>query len=279
MTPAFETYLADRGRFAVERALVQRVLADVQPLALEALGLHAGRQVLWDGWLPVNPVMTTPETNGGWGELMPAWFKPYERPVPLYCLDNWALFAGLYREAFGPAAGGEHFDVENLVRSIVSGDLLLPFLPTTQGMGRFLRHGVLPTLLGICWLPGPAREAWLSFHAAGARALAADMPVLSTEPELEAWLIRVETDGLLVPERAAVAGEAAVAAFLADGDRYPAYLRLLQALCLSVTALAEHYGPDWRSWCFQAVNAHYRLPGFGLPEIQAWLQRRRAAPR
>jgi len=24
---------------------------------------------------------------------MPLWFKPYDRPVPLYCLDNWALFA------------------------------------------------------------------------------------------------------------------------------------------------------------------------------------------
>jgi hypothetical protein len=118
-------------------------------LAREALAIHAQRQTLVDGELPAHLVMTTPATNGSWGELMPVWFKPYERPVPLYCLDNRALFALLYRRAFGPEAEASAFTIDNLRRVVVGADLLIPFLPGTDGAGRFLRYGVLPMLLAM----------------------------------------------------------------------------------------------------------------------------------
>jgi hypothetical protein len=122
MTVTLDVYLNDRERYAVDRMQVQQVLNSVQQSAIDALGMHATRHALWDGWLPVNPVMTTPETNGGWGELMPVWFKPYERPMPLYCLDNWALFAGLYREAFGLTGPAEHFPhTRRMLRSLLRG--------------------------------------------------------------------------------------------------------------------------------------------------------------
>src|SRR3972149_4202610 len=150
--PTFTKYLESRPRFAVTRERAQAALAWAQPLAMEALGIHTQRQTLVEGELPAYIVMTTPETNGGWGELMPVWFKPYERPVPIYCLDNWTLFALLYRSSFGEEAGASAFTVENLVRVVIGADLLIPFLPGTDGAGRFLRHGTLPVLLAVLWL-------------------------------------------------------------------------------------------------------------------------------
>src|SRR5574341_2097698 len=272
MVLSFEAYEADHARYTVSRAMVQRVLAGVQPLAIEALGLQAARHVLWDGWLPVNPVMTTPDTNGGWGELMPVWFKPYERPVPLYCLGNWALFADLYRDALGLVGSQDAFNVETLLRVILAADILIPFLPSTQGMGRFLRHGALAVFMGICWLDAPARDAWLTWHAAGARALAHTLPRFADEAGLDVWLVEIEASAFLVPERARVTDESRVRAFLADEDSYQTYVRLLQCLCLSVTTLADHYGVDWRDWMFQAINLHYQLAAFGLREVHQWLQ-------
>src|SRR3990172_463142 len=116
--PTFTNYLASKSRFAVTRAMAQAALAWAQPLAMETLGIHTQRQTLVEGELPAYIVMTTPETNGGWGELMPVWFKPYERPVPIYCLDNWTLFALLYRSALGLDADLSAFTIENLVRVI-----------------------------------------------------------------------------------------------------------------------------------------------------------------
>ena len=270
--PTVDEYLKYRPRFAVTRDLAPRALAWAQPPAMEALGIHTKRQTLVGDELPAYVVMTTPETNGGWGELMPVWFKPYERPVPLYCLDNWTLFALLYRSALGPEADGTAFTIENLVRVVVGADLLIPFLPGTDGTGRFLRHGVLSILLAILWLEPETRDAWLAMHDCGARHFVTEND-LGHVANLNEYLERVEHDAWLVPERAVVAGEAAVGAFLTDTIRARPYAALFGGLCLGVSALAAGYGLDWRQWIFQAVNVAYRLPGFGLNEVAIWLSR------
>ncbi len=265
-------YLNLRPRFAVTRDLAQRALGWAQPLAMEALGIHVQRQTLVEGELPAYIVMTTPRTNGGWGELMPVWFKPYERPVPFYCLDNWALFAALYLSTIGPDGDTSTFTVENLARVVLGADLLIPFLPGTDGAGRFLRHGALPVLLAILWLEPEVRDAWLAMHGRGAREFARAHHLRQVET-LGEWLERVESDAFLVPERGAVVDEASVSAFLSDATRAPQYQALLGGLCLSVTALAQGSGVDWRRWVFQAVNVNYRTPDFGMVEAAAWLQR------
>jgi hypothetical protein len=270
MTPTLADYLDLRARIAVTRELAQNALLWAQPLAMEALGLHTQRQTLVDGELPAYLVMTTPETNGGWSELMPVWFKPYERPVPLYCLDNWALFALLYRTAFGPQADTSAFTVETLVRVVVGADLLIPFLPGTDGAGRFLRHGALPILLAILWLEPQARDGWLALHERGARFFAATRNLKQIENAGD-WLEQVENEAWLVPERGPVAGEAGVGAFLADAARFEPYRALFGGLCLTVAALAAALGNDWRRWVFQSVNVGYRTPEFGLDEIRRWL--------
>jgi hypothetical protein len=268
---AFSEYLQLRSQFSVTREVAARALAWAQPLAMEALGLHTQRQTLVEGELPAYIVLTTPATNGGWGELMPVWFKPYERPVPFYCLDNWALFAWLYRAALGEAAA---FTVEHLTQVVLGADLLIPFLPGTDGAGRFLRHGALPILLAILWLEPEAREAWLQWHAQGARFFAAENNWRGVENANE-WLTQIEDEAWLVPEREPVMSEAAVAAFLADDARRAAYGQLFGGLCLSVTTLAVALGPDWRQWIFQVVNVGYRLPEFGVAEIKSWLEANR----
>ncbi len=268
--PAFARYLEFRSRFAVSPELARRALSWAQPLAMEALGIHTQRQTLVEGELPAYIVMTRPETNGGWGELMPVWFKPYERPVPLYCLDNWGLFASLYSSAFGLETDHPAFTVENLVRVVVGADLLIPFLPGTDGVGRFLRHGALPMLLAMLWLEPNSRDAWLAMHRTGAHTLAASR-AMAPGMSLEAWLERVESEAWLAPTRELVAGEGAVAAFLSDTTRAPQYQALFQGLCLSISSLATAWGVDWRRWVFQAVNVGYRTRDFGLAEISGWL--------
>lgn len=270
IAPSFAAYLDRRAQFAVTRDLAQRALSWAQPLAMAALGIHTQRQTLVEGELPAYVVMTTPHTNGGWGQLMPVWFKPYERPVPLYCLDNWALFALLYGAAFGGGADCAAFTVENLTRVVLGADLLIPFLPSTDGSGRFLRHGALPMLLAILWLEPGARAQWLAMHRAGAQAFAASNN-LRRLTNLAEWLEQAETDAWLVPEREAVADEASVEVFLADEARAAQYQALFGGLCLSISALAAALGSDWRRWVFQAVNVGYRRPDFGLSEIAAWL--------
>lgn len=270
--PTFTEYLDARSRFALTREMAQRALAWAQPFAREALGIHTQRQTLVDGELPAYVVMTTPATNGGWGELMPLWFKPYDRPVPLYCLDNWALFAQLYRSALGENADTSAFTMEHLVQVVVGADLLIPFLPGTDGAGRFLRHGALPILLAILWLEPAAREAWLAMHECGAHRFAAENQ-LGRASKLGADLERVEQEAWIVAENAGIAGEAAVGAYLAAADRVRPYARLFGGLCLGVTALAAEFGVEWREWIFQAVNVAYRLPDFGLSSSAAWLDR------
>ncbi len=269
-TPTVSEYNQLRPAFTVTRAIAQRALTWAQPLAIEALGIQTRRQTLVEGELPAYLVMTTPESHGGWGELMPVWFKPYERPVPLHCLDNWALFAGLYRSAFGPDANLSAFTLENLSRVIISSDLLIPFLPGTDGAGRFLRHGVLPLLLAILWLEPEIRDAWLMMHAYGARTFAVENNLRHIE-NLGEWLEHVENEAWLVSERERIAGETAVRSFLADADRARSYGSLFGGLCLGISALASALGVDWQQWTFQTINVAYRLPDFGLTEIAAWL--------
>ena len=271
MLPSVDEYFALRPRFPVARDLAQRALAWAQPFAMEALGIHTQRHTLVDGELPAYVVMTTSKTNGGWGELMPAWFKPYQRPVPLYCLDNWTLFALLFRSAFGRAADTSFFTVENLVRVVLGADLLIPFLPGTDGTGRFLQHGALPILLAILWLEPEVRDAWLAMHDCGARSFAVGNNLKAID-HLSEWLERVENEAWLVPERGVVAGETAVSAFLEDTARAQRYRALFGGLCLSVTALAAGLGLDWRKWVFQVVNVGYRLPDFAMAEIVSWLK-------
>lgn len=271
ISPALPEYRALRRDFAVTRELAQGALAWAQPLAMQALGIHTQRQTLVDGELPAYIVMTTPETNGGWSELMPVWFKPYERPVPLYCLDNWALFALLYRAAFGPDVDVSAFRVESLVRVVMGADLLIPFLPGTEGAGRFLRHGALPILLAILSFEPETRAAWLTMHDCGAKRFAAAHQLNQIE-RLSDWLEQVEDDAWLVPEQGPVAGEASVNAFLTDATRLSQYAALFGGLCLSVAALARAWGDDWRRWVYQAVNVGYRTPEFGLNEITDWLR-------
>jgi hypothetical protein len=189
----------------------------------------------------------------------------------LYCLDNWALFAVLYRSAFGPDADTSAFTLANLARVVIGADLLIPFLPSTDGAGRFLRHGALPILLSVLWLEPAARDAWLMLHACGARIFAMENDLRHTE-YLGEWMEYVENTAWLVPERERIAGETAVRDFLADTDRVGSYSRLFGGLCLSVSALAVALGVEWRQWIFQTINVAYRLPGFGLTELAAWLE-------
>jgi len=268
--PIFTEYLKSKPRFAVTRAMAQAALAWAQPLAMEALGIHTQRQTLIEDELPAYLVMTTAETNGGWSELMPVWFKPYERPVPLYCLDNWTMFALLYRSSFGEEANVETFNVENLLRVVIGADLLIPFLPSTDGAGRFLRHGVMPILLSILWLEPDVREAWLAMHESGARKFAEENRLKPIE-NIGARLERIENEAFLVPEQKKVTSESTARSFLDDAAHANQYRALFSGLCLSVTSLAAALGTDWRRWIFQAVNVGYRTPEFGVTEIGAWL--------
>lgn len=250
--------------------MAQSALTWAQPLAMEALGIHTQRQTLVEGELPAYIVMTTPETNGGWGELMPAWFKPYERPVPLYCLDNWAMFALLYQSSFGEEANVEAFNIENVLRVVIGADLLIPFLPSTDGAGRFLRHGAMPILLSILWLEPDAREAWLALHERGARKFSEEGRLQQVK-NLNEYLERIENDAFLVPEQKKVFNESAARSFLDDATQINQYRALFSGLCLSVSSLTAALGTDWRRWIFQAINVGYRTPEFGVTEIGAWL--------
>lgn len=272
MTLTLQDYQTDRSHFVVTREDVNRVLDDLSAPLQEALGVHTQRQVLWDGKLPIYPVMTQPENNAQWGELMPHWFTPYERPIPLHCLDNWALFAGLFREGLGISREEEHFTISNLLSVITASDMLIAFLPSTMGAGTFLRHGVLTIVLGILWLETDARDAWLSYCKTGAIRLREQMPSFDSDEDLSQWLSNTEQEAFVAAAGPVVAGEEGVSQFLNDTNRYENYSRLFQALALSVTALIEHYGIGWESWVFQAINVHYRLPDFGLEAISQWLQ-------
>jgi hypothetical protein len=261
----FDEYLDLRPRFAVTRDIAGRLLAWAEPLARQVLGAHARRDMLGLGdELPILPVVTSAEDNGGWGELMPVWFKPYERPVPLFILDNWALTALVWRAWLGDI--GPAFNVENLAKILVGSSLLIPFMPPTQRGGSFLRHGALTVLLAVLWLPTPERAAFLSGMSAGAGCFA-EAYRLSEQPDLAGFAGRVEGEAFLVAEGSKIAGEAKINEFLANTELFELYAALHGGLSFSVSALYRQYGDAWEDWVFQAVNVHYRYADFGL---EAW---------
>jgi hypothetical protein len=285
---AFDDYRRYAARFVVDHERVSQVIAACTPLAIEALSVY-GLQHVWRGELPVYPVTTTPEDNGGWGHLMPVWFKPYERPVPVYALNDWALFALVYAGSFGPSDEARRlveqaFTADNLARVVVGTNLLIPFLPTTQGKGVFLRHGMLPFLLSILWLEEDARRAWLRLHELGAArfiatsGLAGHVDPVATLEELEFLIFaRIERNNITSDEE--------VAAFLASDPVGPSgipsllslYQDLFGAIDLGITALAAHYQKKsldaWRTWFPQEIGVSYRTSDYAVQAVHAILQR------
>ena len=288
LTLSFANYQRYAAHFAIDRERVRQIIAACGPLAIEALSVYS-LQHLWHGELPVYPVMTTPEDTGGWGHLMPVWFKPYERPVPVYVLNNWALFALVYADSFGPSDEARRlveqaFTVDNLARVVVGTNVLIPFLPTTQGKGLFLRHGMLPFLLSILWLEEDTRQAWLRLHELGAArfvarsGLAGHADPVATLEELEFLIFaRIERNNITSDE--------SVAAFLASDQGEPSgipsllslYQDLFGAINLGITALAAHYQKKsldaWRAWFPQEIGVSYRMSDYAVHAIQAVLQR------
>lgn len=268
-TPSFDQYLEYRRDFAVSRELATATLEWAEPLARQALGVHAHRDGLGMGEkLQYIPAMTSAADNGGWGELMPAWFKPYERPLPIFILDNWALTACIWQSWFGNV--GPEFNVENLLKIFLGGDLLIPFLPQVQGGGYFLRHGAFTMLLGVLWLEPASRDAFLAYNSRGARRFA-EAYDLRHQADLEQFIGQLEFEALFLAEGAKIGGQEKVRDFLADEAMFSAYAALFGGLCFSLVALYDWYGPDWQSWIFQKVNLDYRLGRFGLQAWAKWL--------
>jgi len=265
---------------------MRRSLSACEPLAIEALSIYAQRH-LWQDALPYFSVMTTPVENGGWGHLLPMWFKPHERPVPFYSLDNWALFALYYAQSFGPspeAAGllDTFFSVESLVQVVAGSNLLLPFLPSTQGTGVFFRHGMLPYLLSVLWLDKDHTEAWLRLHELGAERFIATQTLQNEDDPVER-LKEMEFQVFGRIERNTIDSEKAVEGFLAEHSKdkdeslASSYQLLFGAINLGVTALACEYASkpleDWRSWIYQELSFPYRLPEYAAQAIGNMLTR------
>ncbi|MFQ5419042.1 MAG: hypothetical protein ACE5EY_01635 [Anaerolineae bacterium] len=267
--PAFDQYLEYRQTFAASRELAEQTLAWAEPLARQALGVHAQRDQMEMGdRLHTLLVMTSAENNGGWGELMPVWFKPYERPLPIYVLDNWAMMALLWQYWLGEI--GPDFNVENLLKIFVGGDLLIPFLPKTQGGGGFLQHGAFPIFLAILWLEPDSRNAFMKAIASGARRFAGDHN-LRRQEDLRDYLAQVEFEAFFIAEGSKIGGEEKIRAFLADESRFQTYAALFGGLCFSLAALYDWYGTDWAEWIFQKLNLDYRLARFSLDAWANWL--------
>jgi hypothetical protein len=218
--------------------------------------------------LQLIPVLTTPTSNGGWGELMSVWFKPYERPVPVFILDNWAMTALLLQHWLGEL--GPEFNVENLLKVFVGGNILIPFLPTLVEEGHFLRHGSLAMLLGVLWLPAPDRTGFMEAITAGARRFV-EHHRLPEQADLVEFLGRLEFEAFFIAEGSQIRGEEKVRAFLADEAQFNTYAALFGGLCFSLSALYDWYGPDWEAWVFQTINVDYRVPGFGVEQWTRWL--------
>jgi len=268
-TPAFSQYLEYRQVFAVSRELAVDTLAWAEPLAREALGFHAQRDQMNMGEeLQYIPVMTTAVNNGGWGELMPVWFKPYERPLPIFILENWALLALLWQNWLGDV--GPAYTIENLLKIFIGGDLLIPFLPQVQGGGRFLQHGAFTVFLGILWLEPDSRQAFLEAIEAGAQRFA-QLHGLRQQNDLDEYLGKVEFEAFFIAEGGKIGGHERIQTFLANEGQYQAYADLFGGLCFSLAALYDWYGPDWKTWVFQKVNLDYRLARFGLEAWAHWL--------
>ena len=269
ITASFAHYLELRPRFEVTRELAVRALDWAEPLARTALGAYSQRDKLGLGeQIPILPMLTTPEDNGGWGELMPVWFKPYERPLPIFILNNWAMTALALQHWLGEI--GPAFNVENLLKVFGGSSILIPFMPAVERGGQFLRHGALTVLLGFLWLPANDREAFLPALAAGGRRFA-DVYRLDEEEYLADVVGRLEAEAFLIAEGSRIGGEDRIRTFLANQDRFDAYAALFGGLCFSVAALYDWYGPDWEKWTFQGINVHYRYAAFGLEPWARWL--------
>jgi len=267
--PTLEQYLDYRRQFAVTRETAVAALDWAEPLARQALGIHAQRDQMELGErLPVYPVLTTAVNNGGWGELMPVWFKPYERPLPLYILDNWAMLALLWRRWLGDV--GPAYNVDNLLKIFVGSGVLIPFLPQVQNGGHFLRQGAFTILLAILWLEPEARADFIAWNTAAARRFAREHR-LPGQPDLAGYLGQIEFEAFFVAEGSKIGGEEQIAAFLADESRFQAYAALFGGLSFSLAALFDWYGPDWEAWIYQKVNLDYRLARFGLEAWANWL--------
>lgn len=267
--PTFDQYLEFRERFAVSRELAVSTLEWAEPLARQALGAHALRDNLGMGEkLHFIPVMTSASDNGGWGELMPVWFKPYERPLPIFILDNWAMIAAVWQGWLGDV--GPEFNIENLLKIFLGGDLLIPFLPEVQGSGHFLRQGTLPMLLSILWLEPEVRNAFIAYNRIGAHRFA-EAYDLRSQSDLDQTISQLEFEAFFVAEGAKVGGTERIRSFLADETVFKTYAALYGGLCFSLTALFDWYGPNWEEWIFQKVNLDYRLARFGLEAWAKWL--------
>lgn len=285
---SFADYQQYHTRFSVNRDMVQQAIATCQPSILEALTVHAQRH-LWRGDLPVYPVLTTPADNGGWGHLMPVWFKPHERPIPVHALDNWALFALVYAHSFGPSAEAQdllsqYFNVDNLMQVVIGNNLQIPFLPSTQGRGRFFRHGMLPFLLSMLWLKDDARQAWLRLHQLGAQTFIASHNLADMTDPLN-YLTDLEYTIFSRLERNSVTSDEAVAAFLAEAHRSTVvtveaplinlYQSLFGAIAFGVTALATYYQAKalsaWSEWVPKELAMPYRLHDYGGEAISQLL--------
>lgn len=273
---SFEAYLALRPRFAVSRQLAVDTVAWAEPLARQALGAYARRdgQELGEG-LPLIARLTTPEDNGGWGELMPVWFKPYERPLPIFILNNWAMTALMLQAWMGDC--GPAFGVENLLRILIGSSVLIPFMPATQRGGHFLRHGALTVLLGLLWLPTADRDAWLIGLRAGGRRFA-EAYQLQARSDLSEFVGQMEQTAFLIAEGNRIGGDEAVRGFLTRHEAAASYAALFGGLCFSVAALHAWYGPRWDEWVFQAINVHYRYATFAVDAWARWLAAGATAP-
>jgi len=268
--PAIEEYLEYRQRFGVTRELALDTLAWAEPLARSALGWHAKRDMMGLGEeLQVIPVLTEPESNGGWGELMPVWFKPSERPMPIFVLDNWALFALLWHRWLGEV--GPAYNIENLLKIFIGGDLLIPFMPPTQRGGQFLRHGALTLLLGILWLPPDERDSFLTAVMRGGRRFA-QINRLNEKSDLAAFMSNLEFEAFFMAEGRKVGGIDKIKALLDNQAQFDAYNALPGGICFGLSTLYDWYGPDWEEWIFQTVNVQYRYARFGLEAWARWLE-------
>jgi hypothetical protein len=267
--PSYNQYLKYRRRFAVSRELAVKTVAWAEPLAQQALGAHAQRDQMEMGdGLQTYIVLTSAEDNGGWGELMPVWFKPYERPLPLFILDNWAMVALLWQQWLGEI--GSAFNIENLLKIFVGGDLLIPFLPKTQGGGGFLQHGAFPIFLAILWLEDEDRNRFMQAIASGARRFA-DSHSLAQQEDLRAYLGQVEFEAFFIAEGSTIGGEEKIRTFLTNETQFQSYMDLFGGLCFSLAALFDWYGPNWTEWIFQKLNLDYRLARFSLNAWAKWL--------
>lgn len=267
--PNFDLYLEYCQKFAVSRELAVNTLAWAEPMARQALGVHAQRDQMDMGErLQYIPVLTTAETNGGWGELMPVWFRPYERPLPIFILDNWSMLALLWQTWLGEI--GPAYNIENLLKIFVGSDLLIPFLPKVQGDGCFLRHGAFAIFLGLLWLEPKSRQAFWRAIERGAASFA-NSHNLRQKDDLDDYMRQIEFEAFFIAEGSKIGGEEKIQAFLANEVQYQSYAALFGGLCFSLAALYDRYSSDWEKWVFQKVNLDYRLARFGLEAWANWL--------